>query len=340
MPTASSRRDLTPAQHAFIRRQIALIPLYVWVIYAWGVFFVHLPIPPFNSTTHVARDFAHFYAQGVAAREHAPSVLYDIDALATLTASVVPDKVDVRFPPVYGPQVPLLFAPLASLPYVAALVSWLAMTIAGYGACMLAVWRTAGGTRRVGWSAMALALGAPGLHFTLSFGQVSLLGLVCFTALWLSLRHDRPFLAGLAVGALAYKPQLGVVAAFVFVLSGEWRVVAGAVAAVLAQAGAAWAYWGGAIFKAYVGALVKLPDVIAHMEPDKAMMQSWRGFFLHLGLPELVTLALTTVLSSRHHCGGGVRVATPGRPRSSLRCARARHPARERAHVLRTTCCS
>src|SRR4051812_34220690 len=112
MPTATGRRDLTPAQHALIRQQIALIPLYVWVIFAWGVFFVHLPVPPFNSNTHIARDFAHFYAQGLAAREHAASTLYDIDALAVLTRRVVPDKVNVPFPPVYGPQVPLLFAPV------------------------------------------------------------------------------------------------------------------------------------------------------------------------------------------------------------------------------------
>lgn len=296
-PTAPGRPDFTPAQHAFIRRQIALIPLYVWVVYAWGVFFAHLPIPPFDSTTHIARDFAHFYAQGVAAREHAASTLYDLDALAALTQRVVPDRVEVRFPPVYGPQVPLLFAPLAFLPYVPAMVGWLGLTIAGYAACMFAVWRNADGSRRVGWTALVFALGMPGLHFALSFGQVSLVALVCFTALWLCLKHGRLFLAGLAVGALAYKPQLGVVAAFVFVLSGERRVVWGALTAIVVQAAAAWAYWGAGIFTAYSAALLRLPGVIAHMEPDKSMMQSWRGFLLLLGLPESVTLVLTAILS-------------------------------------------
>ena len=75
----------------------------------------------------------------------------------------------------------------------------------------------------------------------------------------------------------------------------EWRVVLGAVSAVAVQLGAGLIYWGPGIFREYAGALLKLPTVIAAMEPDKAMMHSWRAFFLHLGVPEQAALTMSEV---------------------------------------------
>lgn len=294
---AQSPRELTPAQHAFIRRQLFLIPIYIWTVYAWGVFAVHLPIGPLEKQTHLTRDFLHFYAQGTITREHDAYALYDIDAMAAVADRVVPVPVDIKFPPVYGPQVGLLFTPIAMLPYVPALIVWLFVTIAGYLACVYAVWRQCPALRGERWTVAVLALGWAGFHFTLSFGQASLVATVCMAALWLALKGERPFLAGLAVGALAYKPQLGIVAAFVFVLGQEWRVVAGAVTAVAVQFGASWAYWGAGIFAGYIGALRKLPGVIDAMEPDKVLMHSWRSLFLQLGMAAGPALVLSIVTS-------------------------------------------
>ena len=298
MPTRSVRsRDLTPAQHAFIRQQIFLIPVYIWVIYAWAIFLLHLPVGPYANRTYVGRDFVHFYAQGVITRERDAHALYDIDAMAAVVERVVPVPIEARFPPVYGPQVGLFFSPIALLPYVQAMMLWLGLTIVGYGLCVRLVWRTMPSLRNRQWLTTMLALGAPGLHFTLSFAQVSVIGLVCFTALWLALRRGQLFLAGLAVGALAYKPQLGVVAAFVFVFGLEWRVVWGALTAVAVQLAASWAYWGSSIFLGYLGALRKLPTVIDAMEPDKQLMHSWRSLLLQAGLSAQAALLVSVVLS-------------------------------------------
>ncbi|MGC4081822.1 MAG: glycosyltransferase family 87 protein [Vicinamibacterales bacterium] len=295
--TFDLERELTPEQHAAIRQQLVLIPVYIWIAYMWWVFFTHLPVGAARVHDHAARDFVHFYTQGAIARARDAHALYDIDAMAAFVTRVVPVPVNVRFPPVYGPQVSLLFAPLAWLSYVNALRLWLVLTIAGYAFCVHRVWRSSAALSRKRWAAAMFAAGAPGLHFALSFGQVSLIGLGCFTLLWLALKADRPWLAGIAIGALAYKPQLGVVAACVFVLRGQWRVVGGAIAAIAAQALAALAYWGPAIFTGYVRALLALPRVIDDMEPDKSLMHSWRGLFLHMGIPPAPALALTIALS-------------------------------------------
>ena len=298
MPTRPRRsRDLAPSQHAAIRRHLSLIPVYIWVIYSWSITLRQLPVGTYAADVHVARDFVHFYSQGVATREHDAHALYGRDSLAAVVDRVVPVKVEWKFPPVYGPQVGLFFAPLARLPYVPALLTWLAVSVTGYAALLYLVWRTCRTLRRERWTTMLLMAGAPGLYFTLSFGQASLIGLACTTALWLALRQDRMFLAGLAVGALAYKPQFGLVAAFVFVLAGEWRVVAGAVVAIAVQAAISLFYWDAGIFSAYAEALAKLPSVVDDMEPHKQYMHSLRSFFLHLGVPQTASLALSAVSS-------------------------------------------
>ncbi len=277
--------ELTPAQHAFIRQQLVLIPVYIWIVYAWTIFFAHLPIAPFSDTKFLFRDFVHFYAQGLITREHDAHALYDIDAMSAVVERFMNAPAEAKFPPVYGPQVGLLFAPLTLLPYVPAMMLWLTLTIIGYLVCVYLVWRSLPELREFRWMTATLALGAVGLHFTLSFAQVSLIGLTCFTALWLALQRGRLFVAGIAIGALAYKPQLGIVAAFVFVFSREWRVVWGAVTAIVVQAVAAWLYWGSRVFEAYYVALTRLPAVIDGMEPDKSLMHSWRSMLMYTGLP-------------------------------------------------------
>jgi alpha-1,2-mannosyltransferase len=290
-------RELTPSQHAFIRQQLALIPLFIWAVYAWSIFFAQLPSIASPGDSYVVRDFVHFYVQGVIARDHDAGALYDIDAMATVVNRVIPSPIDTAFPPVYGPQVALLFRPLAQLPYLPAMFVWLALTIIGYCVCVYLIWRTCVSMRRLRWATAVFALGAPGFHFTLSYGQVSLIGLICFTALWLALRRGDLMVAGIAVGALAYKPQLGIAAAVVFVLARERRVVLGAFVAVAAQLAAGVLYWGPDILSDYFRALWKVPAVIDAMEPDKAMMHSLRSFFLNLGLSSSAALTLTVIAS-------------------------------------------
>ncbi len=287
----------TPAQHVAIRRQLWLIPVYIWVIYSWSITLRQLPLGTYAADVHVARDFVHFYSQGVATREHDAHALYDLDSLAAVVNRVVPETVEAKFPPVYGPQVGLFFAPLARLPYVPALLTWLAVSLSGYALLVYLVWRTCPTLQRERWTTLLLAVGAPGLYFTMSFGQASVIGLACTTALWLALRQERMFLAGLAIGALAYKPQFGLVAAFVFVLAGEWRVVFGTVVAIAVQAAVSLAWWDASIFPAYAGVLAQLPSVVDAMEPNKELMHSLRSFFLHLGVPKAAALALSAAAS-------------------------------------------
>lgn len=297
MSAGTRRSELSPDQHARVQRHLALIPLYVWTAFVWSVFVNQLPAVPGSDRTHLIRDFLHFYVQGAITHAHDAHALYDLDAMASVADRLAPVAVGRQFPPVYPPQVGLLFVPLSWLGYEAALYVWLGVSMIVTALCGWLVWRTHRAERLSGWTATVLLLGAPGLHFMFSFGQVSSIALVCFTALWLALASGRPFAAGLAIGALAYKPQLGVVAAFICVFGGEWRMVAGAAASVALQALLVLFYWGTSIVPAYLHALIRLPSVIDAMEPDKALMHSWRSLFLQLGLSSTTALAVSLLCS-------------------------------------------
>jgi hypothetical protein len=289
-------------------------------MYGWSSFFVRLPGLP-GAEEYVFRDFAHFYVQGVVANERNAHALYDMDEQAAILRRVVPGAPDSHFPPVHGPQMSVFFSPLARLPYAAAMSVWLGLTVIVYGWCGYATWKACPQLRDQPWTVFWLLVAAPALRFDLGFAQTSAIGLACVTAGFLALRANRLFLAGLAIGSLAYKPQLGLAAAFVLLAALEWKVIAGAVVAAAAQIGAGCLYWGPSILRQYIGALRRLPGVLPTMEPLKFDMHSWRSFFELLGLPARVALPAYLVAAA-------LTLAV------ALACWRARGPIAPRYAVL------
>jgi hypothetical protein len=265
--------------------------VYVFALYAWASLIFPVPGGWPMVDVHELRDFAHFYVQGVIARAHDASALYDIDAQAAILKRVVPGNPDARYPPVHGPQVSVLFAPFARLPYGEAMRVWIILSVIAYGACGYVLWRACPRLRSHRWATVWLLLAAPGFRFDVGFGQTAAIGLICLTAAFLAFKADRAFLAGLAIGSLVYKPQLGLAFGCVFLLARNWSVIAGAVLAVAVQLGIGCLYWGPHILTRYIDALRRLPERVAPMEPYKFLMHSWRSFFDLLHLPPTLAIA-------------------------------------------------
>jgi alpha-1,2-mannosyltransferase len=288
-PHRPKTRELTPEQHSRIRWQIVLLPVYVWLVYGWAKILEQVP------NLEPIRDFMHFYVQGAVAREHNAAALYDMAAMAKMVPRLVPIAHESTYPPVYGPQVSVFFLPFAWLSYHAARNLWVVISCVVYALCCFAIWRVCPRLHDRPWRTAVLLVAAPGLHYMLGFVQISALALACFSAAFLALRANRPFLAGLAIGSLAYKPPLGIAAAVVFVAAGEWRVVAGAAVASAAQLAIGGAYWGPSILGAYGHALLRIPEVAYGMEPNRFHMHSWRAFFDLFQLTPRVALAAYAV---------------------------------------------
>ncbi len=304
----SLSQPLTPAQHRLIRIHLALIPIYGWLLVAWIAYAIDIsPAGRLDRSGHIkGHDFAHFYVLGDIANAHAAGDLYDFTAQGALMDRLV-SHYENRFAPIHGPQLSLLFAPLARLPYEVAWGLWIGITAVGYAGCCLALWRAHPRLRRFGWLAIVLAAAYPVFYLLVAFGQSSVLALVCVTGAYLALRAQRPWLAGFALGSLIYKPSLGVALPFVMLYGREWRMIAGAVVAVLVQLGAAAAYYGESVLRQYVDAITHVAQIAGVLEPIPDRMQSLRSFFaLLLPWPNvaligyLLSAAVVVVLAA--HC--------------------------------------
>jgi hypothetical protein len=78
---------------------------------------------------------------------------------------------------------------------------------------------------------------------------------------------------------LIFKPQLGLAAAVVFVLAGEWGIVFGASVAALVQLGVGWLAYGSLVMRDYFHALLHVRDVLPLLEPRPYQMVSLRAFW-------------------------------------------------------------
>jgi alpha-1,2-mannosyltransferase len=125
----------------------------------------------------------------------------------------------------YPPFFLLLCAGLALLNYLPALILWLTATCAGYAAALRAMLPQ--DLRQQGVRLWVLFLGYPAVLVNAGFGQNGFLsaGLLGGAAVWLD---RRPELAGLCLGCLAYKPQLGLIVPLALAVAGRWRCFAAA----------------------------------------------------------------------------------------------------------------
>ena len=247
----------------------------------WTVYAVNMSTPGLLDRNGLVKgtDFLHFYTLGNLASRGRADLLYNMRAQAGLARELVAQAPDSLYVPLYGPQLSLFFAPLAQLPYGWALTAWLVVNVLIYAFCCHAVWKSCPSLQAHRSTVLILAIAFPGFFHLLAWGQTSGLALLCFTLAYLALQRDRALLAGLAIGSLIFKPQLGLAAAVVFVFAREWKVVAGAVAAASIQLAAAWMLYGGEVMRTYFRALMHLREVLPLLEPRLYQTHSLRSFW-------------------------------------------------------------
>lgn len=176
-------------------------------------------------------DFTSFWTASKLALAGSPRSAYDIAAHhAQQVALFGRDTGYAAF--FYPPIFLLICLPLACLPYLASLAAWLAATGALY-------WRMARAWLGEAFGAMPI-FAFPAVLINIGHGQNGFLSAALFGggALWL---ERRPILAGVCLGALAYKPHLGIMVPIALAIAGRWKTFAAAGVAVVALAAAS--YW-------------------------------------------------------------------------------------------------
>ena len=148
----------------------------------------------------------------------------------------------------YPPFLLLIAAPLAHLPYFAALFVWQAVTFALYLGAMALLLRPL----KIGASSWLLfAVAFPAVFANLLAGHNGFLTAALLAGA-LALLDERPWIAGLLFGLLAYKPQFGLMIPLALVATGRWRAIGGAAISVVALCVICTVLFGVEIWRAFL----------------------------------------------------------------------------------------
>jgi len=249
----------------------------------------YTPIDWHLDATHhpVGRDFVNLWVGGRLLWEGSWQTLFDPgayqDALRQLFDPLVRPHVWS-----YPPTSFLLAAPLALLPYGAALATW---TIAGLAAFLATA--QIGLETRAARHATWLLLLAPAVLLNIVCGQNGFLTAALMAGGILTLDR-RPVVAGILIGLLTYKPHFGIVLAPALLALGAWRTIAVAAATAAAMALVSVAVFGPEPWMAYVYETVPF---------QARLLRDFEGFFTSMlispyaglrgaGLPHVVSLGL------------------------------------------------
>jgi len=259
-----------------VRGHAALLGLVLWGAYAFN-----LATPGLIDREGQLKgaDFLHEYVLGNIARMHAGGLLYDAHRQAYLGQLLIHGVPGETYLPVYGPQYSLVFLPFAWMSYGWAATAWMATSALAYSFCCWLLLRSCVHLRDDPTTIFFLAAAFPGFFYLIASGQNSVMALIAFTAAFFCFRAKRTLLAGMALGLLMYKPQFGVMAAVLFVLTLEWKVVVGALITGGGQLAAGALYYGRSALHEYFAGLVHLNQNASALEPHLDRMHSLRSFW-------------------------------------------------------------
>jgi hypothetical protein len=178
-----------------------------------------------------------------------------------LAGSVGPAGFEFVYPPTYF----LLIYPLSWMPYGTAFIVWMLGGLLLYLAALYLIIR-----RPVG---LLAALAPFPVLFNVELGHNGFL-IAGLLGLALVVIEHRPWLAGVFLGLLSFKPQIGILFPFALWAARQWRAAASAAATVAIFAGAATLLCGYQAWQSFA-------DLLIHRGPDLAgAAQRWRPLWL------------------------------------------------------------
>jgi len=251
-------------------------------LYAWTISWTW-PFPRDGSTLVVGRDFLNFWMYGRTAWTPDPSRFYDHqlyrDALAVLLG---PDYPGQNWS--YPPSIMLVAALFGRLPYLAALLCW---TVIGLTLFVWVIRRYVGDGRL-----LAAILLSPAAVFCLISGQSSFVTAVILLTIFACLDR-RPVFAGILLGLLTLKPQLGVLFPVMLAASGRWRVFLVASATALLIVAATTALFGPQVWIDFVQKGLPVQNLVL-ADPDRIGTAYYPTVFMNMrGVDASYALAMS-----------------------------------------------
>ncbi len=251
-PSPKASRDVLRATALLGVLAFVVVAVAYVVTTAWDA-----SIPRAARGVVVGHDFLNFWMYGRATALPDPQRFYDPAVyMRELTAFLWPDYPGQMFS--YPPTLMLLAAPFGALPYMPALLVWTALGMA----VLAAVARQ----HLSDWRVIVALLASPAALSCLTSGQSSLLTAAMLITIFAWLER-RPIAAGVLIGLLTIKPQLGLLFPVMLIAGGYWRTFASAAVTAVALAALTTALFGAQVWIDFIK--IGMPaqnDVLAHPE--------------------------------------------------------------------------
>ena len=194
----------------------------------------------------IGTDFSNVYAAGQLTWQGRPADAYQ-PALQHAAEKAVFGGREVPF---FGWHYPPFFFSVATIvaafPYGWGLAIWLVASLAAYLAAIRAI--------LPGSQTLLLAAAFPGVFVNIGHGQNGFLTAALLGGA-LHLIDRRPWLSGVLIGLLAYKPQFGVLIPIALLAGGRWRSFGAATATVAALVAVSLATLGSGVWHAFADSM-------------------------------------------------------------------------------------
>jgi alpha-1,2-mannosyltransferase len=247
---ASAAAWLTPRR---LRAQAVVLAICLWGVCAID----YSPPGLFDRWGNIKfQDFLQFPVAAKLIALGRSSELYDDRPLAEGIRAIVGRDTNVYLQYFYGPQVALPFVPFVNVSFFTQAEIWVTLSLLIYFGCVYLLWRRCSGLRPYPGFVFLGALAYPPLFHFFVRGQLSAVVLACFTAACLAFLADRDWLAGIALGVLAFKPQFLVAIPLILLLGQAWRVFAGLALSAGTQLAFASLYFGPQVMRSYLKMLL------------------------------------------------------------------------------------
>src|SRR6266480_977860 len=204
----------------------------------------------------IGTDFSNVYAAGSLTWQGRPAQAYE-PALQHAAEQAVFGGREVPF---YGWHYPPFFFAIAvvvaAVPYAWGLSIWLAASLAAYLAAIRAIL-----PRR---ETLLISAAFPAVFINIGHGQNGFLTAALLGGA-LQLLDRRPWLSGVLIGLLAYKPQFGVLIPVALLAGGRWNTIGAAAATVAALVAVSFVTLGGGVWHAFADSMTFTQTVV--LEP-------------------------------------------------------------------------
>jgi hypothetical protein len=198
-------------------------------------------------------DFSNVYAAGSLTWQGRPPEAYE-PALQHAEEKAVFGGREVPF---YGWHYPPFFfavaVVVAAFPYAWGLAIWLAASFAAYLATIRAI--------LPGRQTLLVAAAFPAVFVNIGHGQNGFLTAALLGGA-LHLLDRRPWLAGVLIGLLAYKPQFGVLIPVALLAGGRWSSIGAAAVTVAALVALSFVTLGGGVWHAFADSMTFTQTVV------------------------------------------------------------------------------